>query len=296
MLAATTGLLVLACTGSPAPEPVGSGPDLVVASFDFTESRLVGEIYAQALEAKGLAVRRELGLGSREMVLPALRRGLVDVIPEYAGSALDATDPDSTVDHGDVDAVVAALRAAVAPWGLTVLLPSSASDQNVLAMATQDAARREVEAISDLGPLAGSLTIGGPPECPQRPRCLPGLSDRYGLHFADFVPLAGAELVQRAIDDGVIDVGVLFSTDAVLAGDDLVVLDDDRHLQPPDDVVPVVRSAVMGDVRITAALDLVSARLTTDNLRFLNWRLAHAGTTIADEAHGWLVRQRLITR
>ena len=267
-----------------------------MASFDFTESRLLGEIYAQALEAKGLTVRRELGLGSRELVLPALRRGLVDVIPEYAGSALDASDPDSTVDHGDVDAVVAALRAAVAPWGLTVLLPSSASDQNVLAMAPQDAARRGVEAISDLGPLAGSLTIGGPPECPQRPRCLPGLSDRYGLHFADFVPLAGAELVQRAIDDGVIDVGVLFSTDAVLAGDDLVVLDDDRHLQPPDDVVPVVRSAVMGDVRITAALDLVSARLTTDNLRFLNWRLAHAGTTIADEAHGWLVRQRLITR
>ncbi len=296
MLAATTVLLVAACTGRPAPDHVADRADVVVASFDFTESRLLGEIYAQALEAKGLVVRRELGLGSRELVLPALRRGLVDVVPEYAGSALDATDPDTTVDHADVDAVVRALRDAVAPWGLTVLLPSAASDQNVLAVATELADRHRLHAISDLGPLASSLTIGGPPECPQRPRCLPGLDDRYGLEFAEFVPLAGAELVRRAIDDGVVDVGVLFSTDAVLAGDGLVVLDDDRHLQPPDNVVPMVRSAKARDARISAALDLVSARLTTDNLRFLNWRLANAGTSIEAEARGWLIRQRLIAR
>ena len=110
------------------------------------------------------------------------------------------------------------------------------------------------------------------------------------------MPLAGAELVRRAIDDGVVDVGVLFSTDAVLAGDGLVVLDDDRHLQPPDNVVPMVRSAKARDARISAALDLVSARLTTDNLRFLNWRLANAGTSIEAEARGWLIRQRLIAR
>ncbi len=241
-------------------------------------------------------MQRELGLGQRELVLPALRRGLVDVVPEYAGSALDATDPDTTVDRADIDAVVNALRAAVAPWGLTVLLPSAASDQNVLAVPAGLADRRGLHAISDLTPLAGSLTIGGPPECAQRPRCLPGLSDRYGLEFAHFVPLSGAELVRRALDDGVIDVAVLFSTDAVLAGEDLVMLEDDRHLQPPDNVVPMVRSAKLGDHRISAALDLVSARLTTDNLRFLNWRLANAGTSIGAEARGWLIRQQLIAR
>ncbi len=296
MVAAAAGLLAMACTGDPGPAPSAARADVVVASFDFDESRVLGEIYAQALEAEGLVVRRELGLGSRELVLPALRQGLVDVVPEYAGSALDATDPGAPTDLVDIDAVVAALRQAVAPWGIGVLQPASASDENVLVVATSFADRRDLRTISDLGPIAPELTVGGPPECLRRPRCLPGLTDRYGLHFRDFVPVAGADLVRRAIDDGVLQVGVLFSTDAAVAGDGLVVLEDDRHLQPPDNVVPMVRAELAQDRRVASALDQVSARLTTDNLRFLNWRLAHAGTDIAAEARGWLLRQRVIAR
>jgi osmoprotectant transport system substrate-binding protein len=140
------------------------------------------------------------------------------------------------------------------------------------------------------------LAIGGPPECPQRPRCLPGLAEVYGLRFDGFVPLAGEALVRRALADGVIEVGVLFSTDASLAGGELVVLDDDRRLQPPDNVVPMVRTAVLDDDRIAAALDEVTAELTTTNLRFLNWRVANAGGSVADEARGWLVRHGLVAR
>jgi osmoprotectant transport system substrate-binding protein len=296
VVVATTVLLAAACAGEPAPPQTAEQAGVVVASFDFEESQLLAEIYAQALEDEGVVVQRELRLGQRELVLPALRRGLVDVVPEYAGSALDATAPGSATDPSDIVAVTTALRAAVQPWGMSVLAPAPASNRNVLAVPAGFAADRGLRTISDLAPLAPSLTIGGPPECPQRPRCLRGLEDRYGLQFAGFVPLAGADLVRRALDDGVVDVGVLFSTDAALAGVDVVVLEDDLRLQPADNVVPVVRTSALRDSRVTRALSEVSAHLTTTSLRFLNWRLAHAGTGVAAEARGWLVRQGLVAR
>ena len=272
------------------------GPEaVVVASFDFAESRLVAEIYAQALEDEGITVDRQLGLGPRELVGPALRQGFVDVVPEYAGSALDAAAPGAEVDRRDVAAVVDELTGAVDAWGLDVLAPSRASNENVVAVTADTATERGVAATSDLVPIASSLTLGGPPECPARPRCLLGLQDVYGLGFGAFVPFASAELVRRALVDGVIDVGVLFSTDAALAGDALIVLRDDRGLQPADNIVPLVRSGALDDLAI-AALDEVSVRLTTSNLRFLNWRVANAGHGDVAEARAWLLRHDLISR
>lgn len=288
-------LLAGACGGSdrtvdPMPES-----DIVVASFDFPESQLVAEIYAQALEGEGLVVDRQFGLGPRELVVPALRQGFVDVVPEYAGSALAAIAPGSSTDPGDVHDVVGQLAAAVRPWGLEVLTPSPASNRNELAVTAETAASADLASISDLGPVASSMTIGGPPECPVRRHCLVGLTDVYGLQFGSFVPFADAGLVRRALLDGVIDVGVVFSTDAALAGRTLMVLADDGGLQPADHVVPVVRREVLDD-GVVAVLDDVSARLTTTNLRFLNWRVANAGSGIPAEARGWLVRHDLVDR
>lgn len=276
-------------------EVVERSEDVVVASFDFAESRLVAEIYAQALEDEGFTVDRQLGLGPRELVVPALRQGLVDVVPEYAGSALDAVAPTSEVDRSDVVAVVDELAGVVGEWGLDVLTPSRASNQNVVAVTAETAAERGFDATSDLAPTVASLTLGGPPECPTRPGCLLGLEEVYGLRFDRFTPLAGQELVRRALVDGVIDVGVLFSTDAVLAGDALVVLRDDRELQPAENILPLVRTDVLDD-RAIAALDEVSELLTTSNLRFLNWRVANAGHGEVAEARAWLLRQGLVAR
>lgn len=269
---------------------------LVVASFSFSESELVAEIYAQALEASGVTVQRQLDLGPRELVLPALRGGLVDVVPEYAGSALDAVVPASDVERGDVDAVLTELAAQVDPWGLSVLDPAAASNENVIAVRSDLAASLDLRSVSDLAAGASGVVLGGPPECPRRPRCLPGLEARYGLDVVGFEPFADAVLVQRALVDGVIDVGVLFSTDAAATGDEITVLLDDRRLQPPDNVVPVVRTEVLADQRVQATLDAVSAELTTDGLRLLNWRLANAGTDPAAEARGWLIRHGLVDR
>jgi osmoprotectant transport system substrate-binding protein len=159
----------------------------------------------------------------------------------------------------------------------------------------ETAAEHGFETTSDLTSSAGAMTLGGPPECPARPGCLLGLEEVYGLRFERFVSLAGEDLVRRALVDGVIDVGVLFSTDAVLAGDTLVVLRDDRELQPAENIVPLVRTGVLDD-RAIAALDEVSASLTTSNLRFLNWRVANAGHGEVAEARAWLLRHDLVAR
>jgi osmoprotectant transport system substrate-binding protein len=271
---------------------------IVVASFDFSESRLLAEIYAQALEAGGYSVARALDLGPRELVMPALLQGFVDVVPEYAGSALEAMSASNSTaaaprTAGDIESD---LRDAVRSAGLDVLVSSAASNQNEFVVTVQTADLHQLTTITDLVPLASTMTIGGPPECPTREHCLLGLDDVYDLRFDSFVPLAGEHLVWQALKDGVIDVGVMFSTDATLAAPtDLVVLDDDRGLQPPDHVVPLVRRAAL-DARAVAILDEISANLTTDSLRFLNWRLANAGTDVAAEARGWLLRHGIVER
>lgn len=289
-------LMPAACSaddpGTAAPRPDG----LVVTSFDFEESELLAEIYATALEDEGVAVRRMFGLGPRELVLPALRSGLVDVVPEYVGSALDASRPTRPVGSTSVSDAVDDLRRAWSGWDIDVLTASAAANPNVVAVSADRGGRPGLRSISDLLGLPGPLVLGGPPECPTRPRCLPGLVQRYGLRFDEFVPLAGADLVTQALADGVIDVGVLFATDAEIAGGEVVLLTDDRRLQPPDNVVPVVGPGAGDDPRIGRALDEVSAALTTDGLRFLNWRLANTGTTVDSEARGWLVRHGLVER
>lgn len=292
-------LALAACGGGGQEAPSAPAEGVAVASFNFPESRLVAEIYAQALEDEGVPVRRELDLGPRELVLPALRQGGVDIVPEYLGSALTAAAPAATVDRSDPEAVRAALAETVGPWDLRVLRYAGAQNQNGLVVTRATAKRLALRTTSDLGPVARRLTLGGPTECPTRRYCLEGFADVYGLHFAAFVPLAGQSYVRQALEDDVVDVGVLFTTDGALAGDDLILLDDDLALQPAENLVPVVRSDVLevaGGQRVVAALDEVSQRLTTANLRFLNWRVAVAGNDPASEARGWLIRQGLVER
>jgi len=267
-----------------------------VASFNFDESQLLAEIYAQALEDEGIAVRRELDLGPRELVLPALRQGFVDVVPEYLGTLLDAATSSPPGVRGDPVIVHALLGPVLAPWGLEVLAWSPASNQNAVVVTREAAEDGSLVAVSDLAATAPELTLGGPAECPARERCLVGLQQSYSLRFRDFLALNGSRLVRQALLDGVIDVGVLFSTDGYLAGDDLVALADDRGLQPAENVVPVVRSAAVAGTRVGPVLDEVSAALTTSDLQFLNWRVALAGGSPRDEARGWLIRHGLIGR
>src|SRR5690606_26469536 len=151
LVAAAVVAAATACAwggGGPEGGPEAPPPGIGVASFDFAESRLVAEIYAQALEEQGLAVRREIGLGPRELVHPALRQGFVDVVPEYLGSALRSAEAAPAAEPADPGEVRAALAAAVEPLGLAALEPAPAQNQNGLAVTRRTAARRDLATTS----------------------------------------------------------------------------------------------------------------------------------------------------
>lgn len=288
--------VLLGCAEPPrAVEPRGDA--VAVASFDFPESVLLAEVYAQALEGAGVPVRREHRLGPRELVLPALRQGLVDVVPEYLGSALAAVSETPVVPRDPADAHQQ-LAAALRPDGLRVLAPAPAQNQNGLAVTRQTAERLGLRRTSDLQPVAPRLALAGPVECPERPYCLLGLERTYGLEFARFVPYAEQTQRVTALQQGVVDVAVVFTTDGLLADADLVLLADDRRLQPVENVVPVVSQAALDRYgpRLAQALDAVSAALTTRGLVVLSWRVDVAGQDVAAEARGWLLRRGLLPR
>lgn len=287
-------------TGRQADTSAQPSPDnrVVVASFNFSESALLAEIYAQALEAVGVPVRRELDLGTREQVLPALHQGEVDVIPEYLGSALSALVPGARTMGADSASALTELRGALRPWRVSVLTPAAAQDQNGFAVTDATARRLSIHTVSDLRGQAARLTLGGPFECRSREYCLLGLERVYGLHFGRFMALDSEDQRATALVEGVVDVALMFTTDGRLANGKVVLLDDDREMQPPENVVPVVsdRAVARFGAKLTDALDAVSAKLTSRSLVFLNWRVSVANRDPVSEAGGWLQRQGLVPR
>jgi osmoprotectant transport system substrate-binding protein len=209
-------------------------------------------------------------LGSREVVEPALQSGQVDLVPEYVGTVLEYLNKNAGEASSDLNATLAKLRARYQPLHITVLNPSTAADQNAFAVNKATADKYHLTKTSQVAPLATQWTLGGPPECPTRPFCQPGLEKDYGLHFKSFKSLdAGGPLTEAAIANGQVNMGLVFSSDGGVAAKGLVVLEDDKHLQTVDNIVPVIRDG-KANAALTAALNKVSAALTTDQLVALN--------------------------
>jgi osmoprotectant transport system substrate-binding protein len=232
----------------------------------------VAELYARALRQAGIDVEVLSGLGTRELVAPALQQGQVDLVVDYAGSLLDYLGGSAAETHGTAEQVYAALRARLAGRGLTALRYAPAEDANAFAVRAGFARQHQLSRLSDLRPLAGQLTFGGPPECPTRRYCLQGLHDTYRLQFAAFRPQPSRGATATALASGEIDVGLLETTSGQLGQGGMTLLVDDRSLQPRENLVPVVRTELVRRYgsRLAAALDGVSARLTTGDLVRLN--------------------------
>jgi osmoprotectant transport system substrate-binding protein len=263
---------------------------VTVASFNFPESVLLAEIYAQALEEQGYPVERQLGLGPRELVEPSLERGLVEFVPEYAGSALQFLTGGTGTAPSDETQTHRLLTDAFAERGVSVLAPAPAQDQNGFAVRSETAERYALTTLSQLAKVAPELAFGGPGECPERPLCLEGLERVYGAEFREFRALdAGGPVTVAALSGGAVDVALLFTTDAAVERNGFVLLYDDLGLQPAENVTPVVRPEVLerhGDVFV-GLVDAISAALTTADLRELNGRVADGEPTAAVAA-GWL--------
>jgi osmoprotectant transport system substrate-binding protein len=293
-------VLIAACQPGPSQTTAGDrgASAVVVASFNFPESELLAAIYGLAIRHAGIPVRIEFDLGPRELVQPALEQDLVDVVPEYLGTALTSLRPALGLAMSDPVAVRAALARALTPWHVQVMTPAAAQDQNGIVVTDATARRLGLHKVSDLRGVAGRLTLGGSPECPDRPYCLPGLRKVYRLGFARFLPFDTEPQRVTALRAGVVDVAVLDTTDGNLAVGDLVLLSDDRHLQPAENVVPVITDSALARYgkRLAGAVNTVSARLTSQALLFMGWRVEVAGADVMTEARGWLVRHGILPR
>jgi osmoprotectant transport system substrate-binding protein len=270
---------------------------ITVGSFDFPESGLLAEIYGQALAAHGFPVRIVPDLGSRELVDPALMSGLIQLVPEYAGSALEFVSLGRLSATSSAEATNKALTASVADAGLVVGRPAPAQDTNAIVVTAATAARYDLRSIADLARVAPRLVFGGPPECPGRPYCLPGLERTYGVHFRGFIPLdAGGPLTLQALDAGYVNAALLFSTNPSIHARHLVVLADDRGLQPAENITPLIRRDVV--VRygagLVALLNRVSADLDTGSLRAMDALVQLDRRASHRVATNWLRTQGLV--
>lgn len=294
-----SGLLAVLVACGSAEEPVGRPVEdtltddaVTVGSFDFAESVLLAEIYSQALERRGIQVERAFALGPREFVAPAVAVGLVELVPEYAGSAATFLSQGEDIPPDDPAAAHQLLVAGLAPHPVEALAAAPAENANAFVATTATAEHYGLRSLSDLARVAGDLVFGGPPECGQRALCLAGLAAEYGITFETVVSLEPGALTVQALRDGGIDVALLFSSDSVMAGEEFVELLDDRGLQPAENITPIVRKELRQrwGGRIAATLDAVSARLTTDELRRLNAAFEGASADPAPVARDWLDR------
>ena len=259
----TSAATSAAASGSASGSASAGGAPIIVGSANFPESALIANIYAEALKAKGVEATTNLNIGSREVYLKALQDGSITLVPEYTGVLLQYFDTAATAVSSED--VYTALVAAT-PDGLEVLNKSEAEDKDAVVVTKATADANNLKSIADLAPVASTFILGGPSEWETRPTGVPGLKSVYGLTFKEFKALdAGGPLTLNALTGDTIQAGNLFTTDPAIPANDLVVLEDPKNLFAAQNVVPLISSS-SNSPEVTAALNAVSAKLTTENL------------------------------
>ncbi|MGW2303095.1 ABC transporter substrate-binding protein [Streptomyces sp. NPDC001809] len=297
------------CTAGPSLEAQGEvtaqpgdSRRLTVGSAGFTESDLLAQMYAVLLEEAGYRTKI-LSVTNRELYEPALERGQIDVVAEYAATFADwlnakANGPDAPpVGSPDADATMKALRALAAPRGLTVLDAGRAVDQNAFAVTAEFAAKHRLTTLSDLGATGLPIRLAAGDECVRRPYCAPGLREVYGIDVTAVDPKGvGTTPAKQAVQNGQDQLVLTTSTDATLDAFGLVLLEDDRNLQNADLVVPVVNRARAGGPGVTGVLSRLNTVLTTADLTLLNEQVDSWRRLPEDVARNYLVSKGLVTR
>ena len=273
----------------------GAKPTVKIGSTNFSEQLVLGELYAQVLENNGYKVDRQFNLGTREIVQPALESGKIDMDAEYLATLLKFVDKASTP-SGDAAQTAKALQDALTPKKLTVLQYAPAVDTDGFVVTKATADKNNLKKMSDLTPVAKDMVLGGTPECPTRPFCLPGLEKTYGLKFKEFKPLdTGGPITVQAVESGQVQVGELFTTDANITTHNFVLLDDDKHLQAADNIAPVVRDQVLAQApEIKDLLNTIAPKLTTAEITGLNKQVGVDKKDPKDVAAAWLKTNGLV--
>jgi len=279
-------LLVTAACGGDSLED--SGPDndtgasadkgsAVVGGQDFTESQVLAAIYQQLLENEGYSVQTKL-VTTRDVYLPELSNGNVDIVPDYLAGITDYLNtekngPDAPlVSSNDPDETLAALEPLAEEKGIAILPPSEATDQNAFFVSQEFADENDLETLSDLAALGQPIKLGAPPDCEGRADCEGGLTDVYGLEISEIVPLDfGSSQVKDAVKNGEVDLGETGTTDGSLADLGLVLLEDDKGIQPAQNLTPAVNAEFLADnPDLEDVFNALSAALTTEDLASMN--------------------------
>lgn len=277
----------------------GSGaakPNVTIGSTNFSEQLILGELYAQILEANGYTVTRKFNLGAREIVFPALSSGQIDLEADYLATLLAFVNKTAT-GSTDPKTTSTALQKELDAKSLTVLDFAPAVDQNGFVVTKATADKYKLTKLSDVTAVGNQLVLGGPAECPARPFCAAGLKSTYGISFKDFKPLdTGGPLTVAALKGGQIDIGLLFTSDSTIATNGFVLLEDDKHLQLSDNVAPIVRNDLLSKAPsdFKSLINSIAPKLTTAELTALNKQADVDKTDPKDIAKAWLKKQGLI--
>jgi osmoprotectant transport system substrate-binding protein len=268
----------------------GSGDEtIVVGSQDYYSNEIIAEIYAQALEANGVTVDRQFRIGQREVYVPEIEDGSIDVFPEYTGNLLQFYVPDTTATTSDD--VYAELETSL-PKGLRVLDQSPATDQDSYNVTKEFSEANGVTSLADLKKVTTPLTLGGNSELATRPYGPEGLKKVYGVDVA-FTPIedSGGPLTLKALEDGQVQLVNIYSANPAIASSDLVTLEDPEGLFLASNVVPVVSEKVTD--KMADVINTVSAALTADDLVALNALSVDKQESAEQIASDWLADKSL---
>ncbi|WP_326837778.1 ABC transporter substrate-binding protein [Amycolatopsis rhabdoformis] len=294
-LVAVGALGLAACGGGGSDQPAAQskgGAPIVIASFNFTDSQVLAELYAGALEAKGYPVTRKLNLGSRELIYPSLKKGELQFVPEYQGAAIaTGFGKDAVKDAAGEHSQLAEL---FKPDGIGLLNYAPAEDKDVYIVKADLAKSKGLATIGDLKKLDKVVMAGGP-ECETRLPCFKGFQDVYKLTNATFKTVQEIGPRVQELESGGATVIPVDSVSPVAGDAKYVVLKDDLGIEPTENVVPAVSQKVLDErgPDFAAVVNAVSAKLTTDELRTLNSRVDSDGDPAADVAKDWLKQQGL---
>ena len=289
-LAAVSVLTLTACGDS---DPLSSGDNesgtIVIGSQDYYSSEIIAEIYAQALESEGFDVQRDFKIGQREVYLPEVESGSVDLFPEYTGPLLQywVKDTEARLSEDVYDELKGST-----PDGLRVLDQSPATDQDSYVVTREFAEKWDLETIEDLANVTDPLTFGANSEAEDRPNGPKGLKDTYGVDVK-FTPIedGGGPLTVKALEDNDIQLAIIYTADPRIKSNDLVTLEDTKGLFLASHVVPLASDDVNDEA--AEVINKVSAAMSPEDLVDMNARSVDEqapATTIAEE---WLEKEDL---
>ena len=271
-----------------------NGIQLTVGSKNFTEEYILGNIYAQALQAAGYDVKTNLNLGSEVIAYKALQDGQISGYPEYTSTLLQSIFGAETV-PADAQAAYAQAKQQLEPKGETAFTPTPFADANAFGMLTSKANELGVTKISDLKSKASQLTLYGSPECRTRRDCLLGLEQVYGLKFKKFTPV-NIDQRHEVLTSGQADVSIVFTTDPQIKRNDEVLLQDDKGMFPPYNSTFLMKKSVADKAGpdLAATIDAVNKNLTADVMQELNARVDLDKDTPEQAAQAYLKQFKLI--